>query len=139
MVIFRPLFRKASSRRRFDRVSNEKSVVSKIVASGLNRMIVPCFCVFSPAVSGPVGWPPFSYRWVQTLPPRRTPPPPRDLPREPLAERIDDRDADAVQTARHLVGRVLELAAGVEDGEHHLGRRFPGLLVRIDGNPAAIV
>src|SRR2546422_8172328 len=35
-----------------------------------------------------------------------------DLDVEPLAEGVDDRDADAVQAARDLVGRVLELAAG---------------------------
>src|SRR2546422_10706715 len=32
-----------------------------------------------------------------------------DLDLEPLAERVDDRDADAVEAARHLVRGVLEL------------------------------
>ena len=44
-----------------------------------------------------------------------------------------------MQTARDLVGRVLELAAGVQDGQHHFGRRLAGLLVRVDGNAAAVV
>ena len=33
---------------------------------------------------------------------------------EPLRERVDDRDADAVQAARDLVALAAELAAGVE-------------------------
>src|SRR5258705_421982 len=37
---------------------------------------------------------------------------PGDLDLEPLAERVHDRDADAVQTAGDLVGGVLELPAG---------------------------
>jgi hypothetical protein len=57
MTILRPLFRKASSRSRLERVSKENVVSSKIFASGLNRMIVPCFELFSPSVSGPVGTP----------------------------------------------------------------------------------
>jgi len=41
-------------------VSKENVTSSKIVASGLNRIMVPCFLVASPSVSGPVGVPPFS-------------------------------------------------------------------------------
>ena len=41
---------------------------------------------------------------------------------EPLGERVDHRDADAVQAAGDLVAAaVAELAAGVQDGQHHLG------------------
>src|SRR6267378_3754026 len=65
--------------------------------------------------------------------------PAADLDIEPLAERVHDRDADAVQTARNLVGRVLELAAGVEHGQHDFRRRLAGLLVRVDRDPAAVV
>src|SRR5205807_424975 len=64
---------------------------------------------------------------------------PADLELEPLAERVDHRDADAVEAARDLVRRVLELAAGVEHGEDHLGRWLAALLVGIDGNPAPVV
>jgi hypothetical protein len=47
-----------------------------------------------------------------------------DLDLERLAQRVDDRDADAVQAAGHLVAAaVAELAAGVQDGEHDLDRR----------------
>ena len=45
-----------------------------------------------------------------------------DVELEPLAERVDDRDADAVQTAGDLVAGAAELAAGVQHGEHD-GRR----------------
>ena len=45
-----------------------------------------------------------------------------DLHLEQLRERVHDRDADAVQASRDLVGALVELAAGVELGEHDLGR-----------------
>ena len=50
-----------------------------------------------------------------------------DLDDQRLAERVDDRDADAVQAAGDLVAAaVAELAAGVQDGEHDLdGRAGP--------------
>ena len=41
MVILRPAFRKASSRRRPESVSKLNSVVSKMVASGLKEMLTP--------------------------------------------------------------------------------------------------
>ena len=44
---------------------------------------------------------------------------------ERLGERVDDGHADAVQAAGDLVAAaVAELAAGVEDGEHDLGGRL---------------
>src|SRR6185503_17175295 len=43
---------------------------------------------------------------------------PADLDEQSLRERVDDRDADAVQPARDLVAAaVAELAAGVEHGQ----------------------
>src|SRR5262249_39235168 len=62
-----------------------------------------------------------------------------DLEVEPLAQRVDDRDTDAVQTARNLVRRMLELAAGMQHGEHHLGGGFSRLFVRIDWNATTVV
>ena len=47
-----------------------------------------------------------------------------DLEVEPLRQRVDHRHADAVQAARHLVAVVVELAAGVEHGQHDFGRRL---------------
>ena len=47
-----------------------------------------------------------------------------DLEVERLGQRVDDRDADAVQAARHLVAVVVELAAGVQHGQHDFGGRL---------------
>jgi hypothetical protein len=47
-------------------------------------------------------------------------------------------DADAVQAAGDLVAVVVELAAGVQDGEHDLGRRTAAL-VHVHRNAAAVV
>ena len=57
-------------------------------------------------------------------------------------ERVDDADADAVQTAGHLVAVAAELAAGVEHGEHDLGRALALVRtgrVRVDRDAAAVV
>ena len=59
---------------------------------------------------------------------------------EPRRERVDDRDADAVQTARDLVALAAELAARVQRGEHDLGRRLVGVLgVQVDRDAASVV
>ncbi len=50
-----------------------------------------------------------------------------DFQFEPFGQRIDDRDADAVETARNGVGALFELAAGVQHGERHFRG---GLLLR---------
>ena len=47
-----------------------------------------------------------------------------DLQFQLLRQGVDHRDADAVQTAGDLVGVVVELAAGMQHGQHHFGRRF---------------
>ena len=62
-----------------------------------------------------------------------------DLEVEPLGQGVDDRDADAVQAARDLVGLVVELAAGVEHGHDDFGRRLLLLLVHLDRDAAAVV
>ena len=61
-----------------------------------------------------------------------------DLEIERLRQRVDDRDADAVQAARHLVAVVVELAAGVQHRQHDFGGRLAaGVLA--DRNAAAVV
>ena len=63
-----------------------------------------------------------------------------DLEVEALGERVDDRDADAVQAAGDLVAAaVAELAAGVQDGEDDLGRGPLLLLEDADWDAAAVV
>ena len=63
-----------------------------------------------------------------------------DLDLQQLRQRVDDRDADAVQAARDLVAAaVAELAAGVQDGEHDLDGRQLLLLHDPDGDAAPVV
>ena len=62
-----------------------------------------------------------------------------DLHLQPLAERVDDARADAVETAGDLVAAAAELAAGVEHGVDDLQRGKTGLLLNIDGNASAVV
>ena len=64
-----------------------------------------------------------------------------DLEVKRLGERVDDRDADAVQAAGDLVAAALaaELAAGVEHREHDLGGRPLLLRVLVDRDAAAVV
>src|SRR3546814_5967844 len=67
--------------------------------------------------------------------------PDREL--EPFGQGIDDRNADAVQTARHFIGivvaRILELTAGVKLGHDDLGRRNAFLGVDACRDAAAII
>ncbi len=62
---------------------------------------------------------------------------------EPFAKRVDDRYANAMESARDLVGvvlrSVLELSAGMELGHDDLGRRHPLLGVDSGRDPAPVV
>ncbi len=62
-----------------------------------------------------------------------------DLDDQPGRQRVDDRDADAVQAAGDLVAAAAELAAGVQHGQRHVDRRQ--LLARggVGGDAAAVV
>ena len=63
-----------------------------------------------------------------------------DLQLEPDGEGVDHRHAHAVEAAGDLVALAAELAAGVERGEHDLGRRRAGILgVFVDRNATAVV
>ncbi len=63
-----------------------------------------------------------------------------DLDVEVLGERVDDRDADAVEAAGDLVAAaVAELAAGVQDGQDDLEGGLALLLHVRDGDAAAVV
>jgi hypothetical protein len=57
-----------------------------------------------------------------------------------VGERVDDRDAHAVQTAGGLVGLARELAARVQRAEDDLQRGFVGeFRMRVDGDAAPVV
>ena len=62
-----------------------------------------------------------------------------DLQLEPLGEKVDDGDSDAVQTAGDFVRVVVELTAGVQLGHDDLGRGAVLFLVQIDRDAAAVV
>ncbi len=62
-----------------------------------------------------------------------------DLDLEPLGKGVDHRNADSVKASGDLVGVVFELAAGMEDRQHDLGRGLPFRRVHVDRNAAAVV
>ena len=64
---------------------------------------------------------------------------PIDLDLQPLAERVDAGDADAVEATGDLVRIAVELAAGVELGHHDVERVHRLRRVRPHGNSAAVV
>ena len=61
-----------------------------------------------------------------------------DAQLEPVRERVDDRDADAVQPAGHLVGVAVELPARMQLGHDDLGRR-DALLMDLHRDAPAVV
>ena len=132
MTMRTPAFRNASSRSRCESTSNEYPVLWKISASGWKVTLVPvplrrphlverCRRIAALVALGVDLAVAF------------------DLDREPLAQRVHDRDADAMEAARDLVGILVELAAGMERGEHHLGRRAVLGRVHPGRNAAPIV
>ena len=54
-------------------------------------------------------------------------------------ERIHATHAHAVQTARHLIGVLVELTARVQHGHHHLQRTLVLLRVHVHGDTATVV
>ena len=58
---------------------------------------------------------------------------------EPVRQRVHHRHADAVQATGNLVGILVELAARVELGHDHLGRRDAFALVDADRDAAAVI
>ena len=64
-----------------------------------------------------------------------------DVDSQPLGAGVDDRSADAVQAAGHLVTGVLaaELAAGVQDGVDNGDSRQAGIGLNVHGDAAAVI
>src|SRR5262249_41178867 len=58
---------------------------------------------------------------------------------EVVRESVDDRDADAVESARDLVRSVVELTARVQYGHNDFGGGSPLFGMDVDRNPAAVV
>src|SRR5204862_2564495 len=57
----------------------------------------------------------------------------------PFAQSRDGLGADAVQAGGHAVRPAAELAPGPHLGEDHFQGRAAGVLVRVDGDAAAVV
>ncbi len=104
--------------------------------SGQNRTIVPV----RPGGAGPdVAEPLVGSATVDVGHPV-APTVPIDLDLDAAGQGVDHRDADAVESAGHLVAAAAELAAGVEDGENDLGRGEVVVLgMRLDGDSATVV
>ena len=62
-----------------------------------------------------------------------------DVDVHPRGQRVDDRQADAVQAAGGDVRAAAELAAGVQLGGDHLDAGQPGLGLLVDRDAAAVV
>ena len=62
-----------------------------------------------------------------------------DLDVDPHGQRVDDGDADAVQTAGDRVRLAVELAAGVQHGQRDLDAGLLGLRVQVDRDATAVV
>ena len=58
---------------------------------------------------------------------------------QPFRKRVDHGHADAVQTARNLVGILVELTPGMQLGHDDLGRRNALFRMDVDGNAAAVI
>ncbi len=58
---------------------------------------------------------------------------------EPLGQRVDDRSADAVQTAGYLVSAAAELTAGVQYGKDDRDRRQTHLGIDTHRDTAAVI
>ena len=56
-----------------------------------------------------------------------------------LGEGIDAADADAVETAGYLVGALVELSSGVEDGHDDLEGALVLFLVHVHGDASSVV
>ena len=99
------------------RISLLNSTVSvKISGSGQKRTNVPVFCAALPLVSLLRDLAAGERHRVDRAVAA-------DLHVELLRQRVDHRDADAVQAAGDRVAAPAELAAGVQDGQDHLERR----------------
>ena len=136
------------ARPRSPSISKWASLV-KICRSGQNRMWVPDFALGDPAalagqprLRGEAGVRSVGVEDARgaaaeadALLGRR----PVDVDVHPRRQRVDDREADAVQAARGDVGAAAELAAGVQLGRHHLDAGEPGLRLLVGRDAPAVV
>src|SRR5262249_53102483 len=132
MVICSPRLRKASSRRRCERTSKLKEVVSKISGSGLKVIFVPRWLVIAVSSPGVV-------RRAAVVAMNFPLPAATHLHLERLRERVHDRHANAVETTRDLVRALVELPARMQLGHHDLRCRHTLGRVQLDRDPSTII
>ena len=107
-------------------------MVSKMSVPAQNVVVVPVSSVASCRSRGPVG-----LAITERLDPAIAVA--LDVDRQPLAEGIDDTQADAMQTTGDLVAAPAELAAGMQHGQHDGdGRQLLGGVL-VDGDAATVV
>ena len=128
----RPRVRNAISRKRETSVVASNTVSSKISASGRNEIVVPVSFDSPTTCIAPCGHAARELLAVDLAVAL-------DLGDEPLGERVDDGDADAVQAAGDLVAVAAELAAGVQLRQDDLERRDARALDLVDRDAAAAV
>ncbi len=129
----RPFVRNAISRKRCSSTEPSKSSASKMSRSGKKVIEVPCRSVWR--ALDEIGLGDAALVALGPLVAVAV-----DAQLQPFGQPVDDRHADAVQPARDLVAAaVTELAAGVQHGQDHLGRRTLLLLHHRDGDAAAVV
>ena len=128
-----PELRKASSRSRCSSVAKSNSIMVKVFGDGRNVTSVPRLSL---GVADDrerrdrVAVAELHEVLLAVAPDREL---------EPGRQRVDDRDADAVQAAGHLVGVLVEFSAGMELGHDDLGRRDAFALVDVGRDAAAVV
>ena len=128
-----PELRNASSRRRCSIVAKSNSTMVKVFGEGKNVTSVPRLPPLSPIDlqrrdRDAVGE--LHEVFFAVAP---------DFELEPGRQRVDHRDADAVQAAGHLVGVLVEFSAGMQLGHDDLGRRNAFAFVDVGRDAAAVV
>ena len=116
--------------------SGEKIVVKFDIAEGTVAWREPEFG------TGPVGfsdYPQVGYRLAVTILLKMSPSVSPDPKSERRRKRIDHRNPDSVETARYLVGVLVEFSSCVEDGHDDFGRRTPFLRMKVHGNAPTVV
>ena len=133
-----PELRKASSRSLCSIVAKSNSSIEKVLGEGRKVTSVPRFIQPSSIGAGPttasgathVAIGEFDHMFLAVAP---------DAQPQKDRERVDDRDADAVQTARDLVGILVEFSAGVQLGHDDLGGGDAFFGVDVGRNAASVV
>ena len=128
-----PELRKASSRSRCSSVAKSNSVMVNVTFDGRNVTSVPRLSWAAPTTtSGATASPSWnSMKCCCAVAP--------DGELEPAGERIDHRDADAVQAAGNLVGVLVEFSAGMQLRHDDFGGGHAFTLVDVGRNAAAVV